>query len=355
MLLLIVYLLIALLTSFICSLMEAVLLSTPVTFIKINEHTTQTGIRKLIAARNNVDRSLSAILALNTIAHTVGAAGVGAQAVVVFGDAYFGVISALLTILILVLTEIIPKTFGTYYWRNLASFVGHSLKVTLVFMYPIVVLSSVLTKLISRGAAEETTSREEIAALTEIGTTQGVFHDQENLIIQNLIRLRGVRVSEISTPRTVVSMADQNMTLGEFMNSKDYLRFSRIPVYDGDQDNITGYVMRQTVFEKLAENQHDLRLHHIRKNMVVIPDVKPVLGVWEMLIERKEHIAMIVDEYGGFDGIVTMEDIIETLVGFEIVDEKDSIVDMQQYARERWKQRQEKYRLLESDPAAEKK
>jgi len=352
MVLLIVYLLIALFTSFICSLMEAVLLSTPVTFIKINENSKSVGVRKLINARNNVDRSLSAILSLNTIAHTVGAAGVGAQAVVVFGDAYFGIVSALLTLLILVFTEIIPKTFGTYYWRSLTSFVGHSLKITVIFMYPIVVLSSVLTKLISRGATEETTSREEIAALTEIGTTQGVFHDKENLIIQNLIRLRGVRVSEISTPRTVVSMADQNMTLVEFMNNKDYLKFSRIPVYDGDQDNITGYVMRQNVFEKLAENQRDLCLHHIRKHMVVIPDVKPVLSVWEMLLERKEHIAMIVDEYGGFDGIVTMEDIIETLVGFEIVDEKDSIVDMQQYARERWKQRQDKYRLLESDPGS---
>jgi CBS domain containing-hemolysin-like protein len=149
------------------------------------------------------------------------------------------------------------------------------------------------------------------------------------------------------TPRVVVAVADENLFLHEFLKNKDYLKFSRIPVYSGNDENITGYVFRQTVFEKLAEDQHDLRLSDIKRNIVVVPSSKVLFSVWEKLLEKKEHIALIVDEYGGMDGIVTMEDIIETLLGLEIIDEKDTITDMQKYARERWKTRQTKYNLLE--------
>ncbi len=347
MFLLLVYLFTALTFSFLCSIMEAVLLSTPPTFLKINENSPDGGLRKLIRYRQGVDRPLSAILSINTMAHTVGAAGVGAQASVVFGDDSFGWVSAVLTLLILVLTEIIPKTLGAKYWRNLAGLVGHLVQATIVLAYPLVVFSSLLTRLMSGGHAHATTSREEISALAEIGTSEGIFQDKENKIIQNLIKLKNVRVAEIMTPRTVVTLVSEDTLLEEFLKNKDYLRFSRIPVFSGNSDNITGYVFRQAVFEELALDKSKMSLRDIKKPIVMVPDKQPVFALWEKLLEKKEHIALVVDEYGGLDGIVTMEDIIETLLGFEIVDEKDVVADMQEYARDRWVKRQAKYKLLE--------
>jgi len=359
--LLITYLLIALTISFLCSIVEAALLSTPMTFIKANVNSKNSGIIKISRFKNDVDMPLSAILSLNTIAHTVGAAGVGAQATIVFGEAYFGLVSAILTILILVLTEILPKTIGAKYWKSLTTFTGNIISVMIVITYPLVLLSAMLTKLISQNRTEQTTSREEFSALAEIGTTEGIFHDKENRIIQNLIKLKNIKVSEIMTPRTVVTLVNEKMTLADFLKNKDYLRFSRIPVYAENQDNITGYVFRQTVFEKLAEDHNDLSLKDLKKQIVITSKTKPVISLWEQLLEKKEHIALVIDEFGGLDGIVTMEDIIETLVGFEIVDEKDTITDMQQFARDRWQQRQAKYNLMyseninnESDPKSQK-
>lgn len=341
------YLFLALSISFLCSVAESVLLSTPLSFLRIKEESGKTGARIMIAQKQNIDRPLSAILSLNTIAHTVGAAGVGAQAVVVFGEAYFGIASAILTVLILVFTEIIPKTMGARFWRELAITTGQIIRVMIVMTYPLVIISAYITKIFSKNQAEHTTSREEISALANIGTEEGIFGEKENLIIQNLIRLKSIKVSEIMTPRVVVSMANENMTLDDFLKNKDYLKFSRIPVFAGHDEQVTGYVFRQKVFEKLAEDSTGLKLKDLKREVNFIPSTKPVLGVWELLLEKKEHIAVVVDEYGGIDGIVTMEDIIETLLGFEIVDEKDTISDMQQYARERWKMRQEKYKIID--------
>jgi CBS domain containing-hemolysin-like protein len=350
--LLLIYLFLALSISFLCSIVEAALLSTPMTFVKANAHSKNSGLIKISRFKQNVDRPLSAILSLNTIAHTVGAAGVGAQATVVFGEAYFGIVSAVLTILILVLTEIIPKTIGAKYWKSLTNFTGNTISLMIFLTYPLVLLSAVLTKMISKNNIEQTTSREEFSALAEIGTNEGIFQDKENKIIQNLIKLKTVKVSEIMTPRTVVTVVSEKMTLEEFLKNKEFLRFSRIPVYSDNHENITGYIFRQTVFEKLAEDFVNLTLYDLKKEIIIVPDSKPVLNLWEQLLERKEHIALVVDEYGGMDGIVTMEDIIESLVGFEIVDEKDTITDMQQYAKERWKQRQAKYQLLSNESTA---
>jgi CBS domain containing-hemolysin-like protein len=345
--LLFTYLFIALFISFLCSIMESVLLSTPVTFLKMKLEKGKTGASIMIAQKKKIDRPLSAILSLNTVAHTVGAAGVGAEAVKVFGEAYFGLISAILTILILVLTEIIPKTIGARYWKNLAVVSGKIIQWMIWFTWPLVFVSSLITRMISGKSGEPSVSREEISILANIGTEEGLFAEKENLIIQNLIRLRSVKVSEVMTPRVVLAMADENMKLDDFLKNKEYLRFSRIPVYEGKEENVTGYVFRQSVFEKLAEDKDNLRLKDIRREVLFIPSTKPLLSVWEFLLEKKEHMTMVVDEYGGLDGIVTMEDIIETLLGFEIVDEKDTIADMQQYARERWRLRQEKYSHME--------
>ncbi len=296
--------------------------------------------------KENIDKPLSAILSLNTVAHTIGAAGVGAQAVKVFGEASFGIVSAILTILILIITEIIPKTVGARYWRYLARFSCHTIKGMIIITYPLVRMSALITRIFAKKSDEKTTSREEIAAMARIGAAEGIFSREENKIIQNILKLKTIKVTEIKTPRVVVAFADENQDLRDFLLNKDYLNFSRIPIYSGNEDNITGYVLRETVFEKLAEDKTGLKLKDLKRDILAVPDSIVLYALWEKLLANKEHIALIVDEYGGMDGIVTMEDIIETLLGLEILDEKDRIPDMREYARERWKKRQAKYNLL---------
>ena len=333
--------------SFMCSLMESVLLSVTPTFIKINENSKFKGVKKLCRLKQNVDTPLAAILSLNTVANTAGAAMVGAQTAKVYGSESLGIVSALLTILILIFSEITPKTIGAKYWEKLAGFVGHMISITAVITFPLVIIILQLTKLFKKNTNLPTTSREEISALASIGTEEGIFKETENTIIQNLMKLKNYRVSDIMTPRVVVSAADAEMTLGEFLDNKDYLRFSRIPVFVGNDENVVGYVFRQQVMESLAEDHDLLKLKDLKRDIVVVPNTKPVFSLWEDLLKKKEQIALVVDEYGGMDGIATMEDIIETLLGFEIIDEKDTVADMQQFARERWQQRQNKYKYLE--------
>lgn len=347
MVLLLTYLFLALGVSSLCSIMEAVLLSTPQAYLMVNQEKGKKWAAAFINLKVNLDKPLSAILSLNTVAHTVGAAGVGAQAITVFGEASFGIVSAILTVLILVFTEIIPKTFGARYWRNLSMFSTYIMKAMIFITYPLVVMSALITRIITRGNQEQTTSREEIAALASIGADEGVFTEKEHKIIQNIIRLKNVKVNEIMTPRVVLAIADENLPLNDFLKNKDYLKFSRIPVYNENDENITGYVFRQEVFEKLAEEERDLQLKDIKRPIVIVPSSMVLFTLWETLLDKKEHIALIVDQYGGLDGIVTMEDIIETLLGLEIMDEKDTITDMQKYARDRWRTRQAKYNLLD--------
>ncbi len=344
--LLFVYLFTALIVSFVCSIMEAVLLSTPPAFLMARHEKGEDWAGRFMHLKNDIDRPLSAILSLNTVAHTVGAAGVGAQAVKVFGDAYFGIVSAILTILILVLTEILPKTIGARFWRGLAKIASFVIRGMISLTYPLVLVAALFTKMLSGRQNEQSTSREEISALASMGADEGLFTEKEYKIIQNILLLKNVQVTDMMTPRVVVVTADEQLSLRDFLKNKEYLTFSRIPVYAGRSDNVTGYVFRQTVFEKLAEDQHDLRLVDIKRDIVVVSETEALFSVWELLLQKKEHIALIVDEYGGVDGIVTMEDIIETLLGLEIIDEKDKISDMQKYARERWKARQIKYNLL---------
>ena len=347
--LLLIYLFTALLVSFLCSIMEAVLLSVPISFLKSKSEYGDKNADAMIALKEDIDKPLSAILSLNTVAHTVGAAGVGAQATMVFGEAYFGVVSAVLTILILVLTEIIPKTLGASYNRELIGITSKTIKGMIIIIYPLVWLSSILTKMLSREKSHLTTSREEISALASIGTQEGVFADKENKIIQNLIKLKSLKIKTVMTPRIVVITANEDMTLQEFLKNKEFLHFSRIPIYESNRDNITGYVFRELVFEKLAEDQFDLKLKDIKREIVVFLKNITLFDAWEELLRKKEQISLVIDEYGGMDGITTLEDIIETLLGFEIVDEKDRVEDMQQYALKRWQEKQKKYELLKNE------
>jgi CBS domain containing-hemolysin-like protein len=342
--LLLFYLFLALSVSFLCSIIEAVLLSSPLSYLKIAQESGKKGAIIMTKLKQNIDKPLSAILSLNTIAHTVGAAGVGSQAVKVFGDAYFGLVSAILTVLILIFTEIIPKSIGARFWRELIGFASRCIQAMIVITYPIVVVSAYITKTFSKNKIEQTTSREEISALANIGTEEGILEEKENSILQNLIQLKRIKVSEIMTPRVVVSAANEDMLLDVFLQNKDYQKYSRIPVFSEKEGNITGYVFRPTVFEKSAEDLNNLQLKNIKREMLVVPETMPVFNVWEILLEKKEHIALIVDEYGEMDGIVAMEDIIETLLGIEIIDERDTVADMQQYARDNWKIKQEKYK-----------
>ncbi len=346
MVLLFFYLFLALIVSFICSIMEAVLLSTSLSFLKAKEKSGHSSVGIFIKYKQNIDIPLSAILTLNTVAHTIGAAGVGAQATIIFGDGYFGITSAVLTLLVLILSEIIPKTIGTRFWRKLAMITAQAIRITIFITYPLVIVFPYITRLFSRKQNEQTVSRNEILELVNIGVEEGIFEKKENKIIQNLIRLKNIKISEIMTPRVVVTTADENMTLEDFLKNKEFLYFSRIPIYSENNENISGYVLRQNVFEKLAENMTGLILKDIKREIVIVYTTDPIFKVWEILLEKKEHIAIIMDEYGGIDGIVTMEDIIETLLGFEIVDEKDKITDMQQFARNRWETRKAKYNLL---------
>lgn len=347
--LLLIYLFVALFTSFICSVMEAVLLSTPISYLKSKLESGDKSAQSMLELKEDIDKPLSAILSLNTVAHTVGAAGVGAQATVVFGEAYFGLVSAVLTILILVLTEIIPKTLGANYSRELIGLASKVIKGMIFIIYPLVWVSSILTKLLSKKTEELTTSREEISALASIGTQEGIFLDKENKIIQNLIKLKTLKIKEVMTPRMVVVTANEEMTLEEFLKNKEFLHFSRIPIFHENRDNITGYIFRELVFEKLAEDQFNLKLKDIKRKIIKFPEHMTLFDAWDEMLHKKEHISLIIDEYGGMDGITTLEDIIESLLGFEIVDEKDKVDDMQQYAVKRWQEKQKKYELLKGD------
>lgn len=300
----------------------------------------------MLKMKENVDKSLAAILSLNTIAHTVGAAGIGVQTAKLFENLSFGIISAILTLLILIFSEIIPKTIGAIYWRQIALLSGKIIRVMVVITWPFVVMAGFITRIFSRKNDEVSVSREEVSAMAKIGEEEGVFSEKESKIISNLIKLRNIKVSEIMTPRVVVTIADENMPISEFLKQKELLYFSRIPVFSEARDNITGFVLRQEVFDSYNEKSGVTQLKEVKRDIIVLPDVKMVLEVWDELLESAEHIALIVDEYGGMDGIVTMEDIIESLLGLEIVDERDKVVDMQVFARERWDARQMKYNFL---------
>lgn len=340
--LLLLYLFAALGFSFLCSVLEAVLLSTPMTFVSMLESEGRTGASLLKKYKQDIDKPISAILTLNTIAHTVGAAGVGAQSQEIWGDEFFAVTSAILTFLILVFSEIIPKTIGASYWRQLAIPAARIIHTLVIITYPFVLLSEFITHFFSSNHQPMTVSREEVSAMVNVGAEEGVLATKENRMIQNLLKLDDIKARDIMTPSSVVEMAEESMTLREFYRHDAYSTYSRIPVYNEENDDfIKGYVLRQTILEKLSEDKFELRLTDIVRPVLTFQENEPVSKIWEKLLAKKEHISVIIDEYGCFRGIVTMEDVIETMLGTEIVDEKDTVTDMQELAREKWQEQQE--------------
>lgn len=269
MVLIIIYLFTALGISFLCSILEAVLLSTPISFISMKESEGASSAVLLKKLKQNIDRPISAILSLNTIAHTIGAAGVGAEAVKMFGEVYFGIISAVLTLLILVFSEIIPKTIGANYWRSLCLPSAKVISAMIILCYPLVWLSELITKLITSKNNDVSVSREEVSAMVEIGAEEGVFHVKENKVIQNLIKFGDILITKIMTPRVVASLANDNLTVKEFYADKKYGYYSRIPVFSENRDFITGYVLRKGVLENLAEDKFDVQLKNIKRKIII--------------------------------------------------------------------------------------
>jgi CBS domain containing-hemolysin-like protein len=334
--LLLLYVALAIGVSFLCSMMEAVLLSVTPSYVAALEREGSAVGKRIHQFKENVDRPLAAILSLNTIAHTVGAAGVGAQAAIVFGEAYTGVVAGVLTLLILVLSEIIPKTLGAVYWRTLTPSVVRMLTATIILMWPLVKLSQGITRLMSQDEDEAAFSREEFTAMAELGEEEGVFEEKESRILRNLFRFNSLRVKDVMTPRTVIFQLPERQTIGDVVEEHDEFRFSRIPVYEEDPDDITGYVLKDEMLLRAAQEEFDVSLSEISRDILVVHETLPLPDLLERLLDRLEHIALVVDEYGGVAGVVTMEDVVETLLGLEIVDEADSVEDMQALARKQW-------------------
>ncbi len=351
MFLLLLYVGLALTVSFLCSILEATLLSITPAFVAAQERKGAASSQRLKKLKADVDRPLAAILSLNTIANTVGAAGAGAQATVVFGDAYLGVASGVLTLLILLFSEIIPKTVGALYWRNLIPLVTSVLPTIMILTWPLVKLAKGITYLLSRNRKEAPVSRDEISALADLGTQQGVFEQEESRILKSLLRFSSLRVSDIMTPRTVVYLLPESTTVEETMVTPD-LRFSRIPIYRKDRDDVTGYVLKDDILFHAAQEEDDVPLSALCREFLMVPEALPLPELFARLLEKVQHIALVLDEYGGMAGIVTMEDVVETLLGLEIVDEADTTQDMQELARQQWTRRATRLGLIQETAEA---
>ena len=354
--LLLFFLFMAMGISFLCSLLESVLMSTPISYISMREEEGDRNAKLFAKLKDDIDRPIAAILSLNTIANTIGAAGVGRQATLIFGSEWFGLVSAITTILILLFSEIIPKTIGTTRWRHLL-WLSRIMNFLIYAMYPLVVLIQFLSRVFTPEDADITISREEVSAMANIGEEEGVFDKTENKVIQNIIKLDDIKAYDVMTPRVVSNIAPESMTLRQFYKNPDLSHNSRIPVYAESPEFITGYVMRYDVLKNLADDKFNMRLRDIKRDIAMFNEETSVSDIWESLLKTKDQIALIIDEYGCFQGILTLEDIIETILGMEIIDENDTVSDMQQYARERWEQRQKQRKHLvlpdEEDKAEE--
>lgn len=357
--LLIFYALISIFFSFLCSVLEAVLLSITPTFINVKKQEGKTFATTLEELKKDVDKPLIAILTLNTIAHTVGAILVGVQAKVAYAEMYgsevktvfgisftedvmVGIVSTLMTILILVASEIIPKTIGATYWKQLSNFTTKALT---VLIWPLkytglLWLLQLTTKLIGgKGHHGSILSREDFHAMTQIAEDTGVFHESESKVIKNMLAFKDVLAKDIMTPRTVMKTASESTTIEDFFIHNQNLRFSRIPVFSGSIDNITGLVLKDEVLQEMANGNNTKMLSELKRNILVTSRNIAIPQLLDELVLNKNHMALVVDEYGSVSGIVTMEDVIETLLGIEIMDESDTIADLQLLARKSWESR----------------
>lgn len=343
--------------SFLCSILEAVLLSITPTFINLKKQEGKDYAFTLDTLKKDVDKPLIAILTLNTIAHTLGAMMVGIEAeklpfkLEFFGINTVGIVSAIMTFLILVASEIIPKTIGATYWENLTSFTATALTI-LIFPLKwtgILWLLQLTTKLIGGKGHGSVFSRENFIQMTDMAQQEGVFQENESKIIKNLLTFKQVLAKDVMTPRTVIQTENQDTTVEDFFNRNLNLRFSRIPIFSENPDDIKGLVLKDEIFKEMALDNGTKKLSELKRNIIVVHRGMPIPQLFEKLVESKNHMALVVDEYGSVSGIVTMEDVIETLLGLEIMDESDNVSDLQILARKSWESRAKKLGILDDD------
>ena len=337
--LLVTYLIIAIGVSFICSILEAVLLSVTPGFVESQLEERPRRAKTLKVVKDDIEESISSILILNTFAHTMGAAGVGAQAVAVFGPRWETLIAFLLTLAILYFSEIIPKTLGATYWQQLALPAAQVIRWLVRLLYPLVWLSAKLTNLFSGDGSNARVSREELAALAKLGLRHGSLGPQESELLENILQLRHTRTEEILTPRTVVAALDSSLTVGQALSELDAVPFTRLPVYKGDLDSVIGMVLRPRIHDMAREGGTDRPLDECVTDIHRVSEELPVLRLLDSFIRRREHLFLVEDEYGQTAGIVTLEDAVETLLGREIMDESDTVEDMQELARSKYRGR----------------
>ena len=339
-LLLLLYVVLALFFSFLCSIAEATLLSiTPSYIAGLKDASPKKAEQLRRLKEDNIDQSLAAILTVNTIAHTVGAIGAGAKAISVFGQVWFGVFSAVMTLLILFLSEIIPKTLGAVYWRQLASFTGVYVNFLIKIMYPLIVVSDKLTKLISGDKKAQQFSRDEFVAMAGIGKEEGMLNDRESKIIRNLFLFKSFDASTVMTPRIVVSALQKDLTVDEALAIPTISNFSRLPIYENDLDSVVGFVLREDLLVAKNKGEEGRSISDFRRELITVMAKTPLSRLMEILLEKRQHIALVVGEYGDTKGVVTLEDVVETLLGIEILDEGDKVEDMQKLARQLWEKR----------------
>ncbi len=345
MFLLIIYIIIALGFSFLCSVAEAVLLSVTEPYIALLESQNKQSAGLLRRLKEDINKPLAAILTLNTIAHTVGAAGAGAQATKIFGSAYLGIASAILTLLILVFSEIIPKTLGAHYWRQLAPPISYVLKLLVWALYPFVLLTELLTRSLTEGPTLRGINRMELIALAELSGREGALAIKESIIMQNLLRMHETPAKAVMTPRTVVFSIPQELTVGSYFTRYESKSFSRIPVYRHELENLTGFVLRSDLLLAQARDEGERPVTDFLREIPKIFEQADLTHAFDRFLKERVHIMQVLDEYGGFAGILTLEDVLETLIGLEIIDEFDDTEDMQTLARKLWKRKAKKLGL----------
>lgn len=371
--LLLFYALISIFFSFLCSILEAVLLSITPTFINLKKQEGKDYGATLESLKKDVDKPLIAILTLNTVAHTVGAILVGVQAKAAYAELYgvaertvfgfkltedlmVGIVSTLMTILILVASEIIPKTIGATYWKQLANFTAKSLTI-MVFSLKITGLLWLLqlfTKLIGKKEHHGSVlSREDFTAMTDIAHEEGVFQESESKVIKNLLKFDEIMAKDVMTPRTVMKIASEDMTIKEFFDANRPLRFSRIPLYKDRMDNITGFFLKDELMEAIINKKGNRKLAELKREILVTSRTKPIPELFDKFVKQREHVSLVVDEYGSVSGLVTMEDVIETLLGLEIMDESDNVEDLQSLARKNWHSRAKRLGIIEGEDEVE--
>ena len=351
--LLIFYGVISIFFSFLCSILEAVLLSVTPTFINVKKQEGKSYALALENLKKDVDRPLIAILTLNTIAHTVGAILVGKEAEGLYGsgDGYgVFIVSAVMTILILVASEIIPKTIGATYWKSLANFTTKALK---VLIFPLkwtglLWIMQLTTKLIGGKGHGSVLSREGFLVMADMAHEEGVFQESESKVIKNLLTFKDIMAKSIMTPRTVMKAESDETTVEDFFNKNLNLRFSRVPLYSGTEDNINGLVLKDEIFKEMALGNGTKKLSELKRDIIIVNRDMAIPILFEQLVETRNHMALVVDEYGTVSGLVTMEDVIETLLGLEIMDESDNVSDLQHQARKNWEARAKKLGIIEN-------